>query len=226
MGQIAGTWVAALLTLFIFSFLYKDNPFYKFAEHLFVGVSAGYWFAYYYHNVVIPNLYDPLRQGHYTYIIPAVLGVMMLLRLAPKIGWISRWALAFIIGMGAGYYLITFLQTNAIAQVHATMRTDLNLPGVAAAFMARPDLIRWLESLAGIILVVGVLTGLIYFFFSKEHKGVLGGAARVGIWFLMVAFGASFGYTAMARFSLLIGRMHFLIFQWLPTIPFLRGLAR
>jgi hypothetical protein len=207
MGQIAGAWVAALLTLFIFSFLYRDNPFYKFAEHLFVGVSAGYWFAYYYHNVVIPNLYDPLRQGHFLYIIPAVLGIMMLMRLAPKIGWISRWALAFIIGMGSGYFLITFLQTNALAQVQATMTLRLN-------------------SINNILLVVGVLTGLIYFFFSKEHKGALGGAAKVGVWFLMVAFGASFGYTVMARFSLLIGRMHFLIFQWLPTIPFLRGLAR
>lgn len=207
MGQIAGVWVAALLTLCIFSFLYRDNPFYKFAEHLFVGVSAGYWFSYYYHNVVLPNLYDPLRQGHFLYIIPAVLGVMMLLRLAPKIGWISRWPLAFIIGMGAGYFLITYLQTNALAQVQATMILRLN-------------------SINNILLVVGVLTGLIYFFFSKEHKGVLGGAARVGIWFLMVAFGASFGYTVMARFSLLIGRMHFLLFQWLPTIPFLRGLAK
>ena len=207
MGQIAGTWVAALLTLFIFSFLYRDNPFYKFAEHLFVGVSAGYWFAYYYHNVVIPNLYDPLRQGHLLYIIPAALGVMMLMRLVPKVGWISRWALAFIIGMGSGYFLITFLQTNALAQVHATMTLRLN-------------------SINNVLLVVGVLTGLIYFFFSKEHKGVLGGAAKIGVWFLMIAFGASFGYTVMARFSLLIGRMHFLIFQWLPTIPFLRGLAR
>jgi hypothetical protein len=207
MGQLFGSWVAALLTLFIFSFLYKDNPFYKFAEHLFVGVSAGYWFAYYYHNVVIPNLYDPLSQGHYLYIIPAVLGVMMLLRLAPRIGWISRWALAFIIGMGSGYYLITYLQTNAMAQVQATMMLRLN-------------------TVNNVLLVVGVLTGLIYFFFSKEHKGVLGGAAKVGIWFLMVAFGASFGYTVMARFSLLIGRMHFLLFQWLPTIPIFRGLAR
>ncbi|MFQ5905464.1 MAG: hypothetical protein ACE5JA_02735 [bacterium] len=206
MGQIAGLWVAAFLTLSIFSFLYKDNPFYKFAEHLFVGVSAGYWLAYYYHNVVIPNLCDPLRRGDYLYIIPAVLGVMMLMRLAPKIGWISRWALAFIIGMGAGYYLITYLQTNAVAQVHATMMLRL-------------------DNINSILLVLGILTGLIYFFFSKEHRGILGGAAKVGIYFLMVAFGASFGYTVMARFSLLIGRMHFLIFQWLPTIPFLKGLG-
>jgi len=59
---------------------------------------------------------------------------------------------------------------------------------------------------------------LIYFFFSAEHKGALGGTAKLGIWFLMVAFGASFGYTVMARISLLIGRMQFLLGDWLRLI--------
>ena len=35
---ILGGWIAVFLTLGIFSYLYKDNPFYKIAEHLFVGV--------------------------------------------------------------------------------------------------------------------------------------------------------------------------------------------
>ena len=35
-----GLWVAAFFTLAIFSFLYRDNPFYKFAEATVVGVSA------------------------------------------------------------------------------------------------------------------------------------------------------------------------------------------
>jgi hypothetical protein len=65
------------------------------------------------------------------------------------------------------------------------------------------------------LFIVGTLCTLAYFFFSMEHKGVLGGAARVGIWFLMIGFGASFGYTVMARVSLLIGRVHFLLFDWL-----------
>ena len=54
-------WVSALLTLFIFSFVYKDNPLYKFAEHLFVGVSAGYWTILNYWTVIVPNLIDPLK---------------------------------------------------------------------------------------------------------------------------------------------------------------------
>ena len=93
MSTILGAWVAVALTLFIFSFLYKDNPFYKFAEHIFVGVSAGYWVVYEYHNVIRPNLIEPVSQGQYIYIVSGIMGVMMLTRVLPKVGWISRWAI-------------------------------------------------------------------------------------------------------------------------------------
>ena len=66
-------------------------------------------------------------------------------------------------------------------------------------------------SLSNLILIVGVVTTILYFYFSKPHKGVLGGAARVGVVFIMISFGASFGYTLMARISLLIGRLYFLL---------------
>jgi hypothetical protein len=59
---------------------------------------------------------------------------------------------------------------------------------------------------------------LIYFYFSKPHKGVLGGIATLGIWFIMVSFGAHFGYTVMARVSLLIGRVQFLVITWLGLV--------
>ncbi|HEX6985981.1 MAG TPA: hypothetical protein VF170_11425, partial [Planctomycetaceae bacterium] len=38
--RTAGLWIAAVLTLAIFSFLAGDNPAYKLAEAVFVGVSA------------------------------------------------------------------------------------------------------------------------------------------------------------------------------------------
>ena len=41
--EILGIWLVSFLTVCILSFLYRDNPFYKFAEHLYVGISAGYW---------------------------------------------------------------------------------------------------------------------------------------------------------------------------------------
>ncbi len=191
MSTIIGAWIAVALTLFIFSFLYKDNPFYKFAEHIFVGVSAGYWVVYMYHNVIKPNLIEPVSQGQYIYIVSGIMGLMMLTRVLPKIGWISRWAIAFTVGMGSGYSFITYLQSNALDQVRATL-----LPVNTLDF----------NTFNNALIIVGVFCALVYFFFSKEHKGVFGGVAKIGIWFLMITFGASFGYTVMARISLLIGR--------------------
>jgi hypothetical protein len=78
--------------------------------------------------------------------------------------------------------------------------------------------VSFFNAIAVPVVVVGVITGLVYFFFSREHKGVFGGLAKTGVWFLMIAFGASFGYTVMARISLLIGRVYFLLHNWLQLI--------
>lgn len=218
MIETIGIWIAAFLTLCILSFLYRDNPFYKFAEHLFIGVSAAYWAAYYYHNILLPNLVQPLfREGQLLFIIPLVLGIMMLTRLFPRVSWVSRWPLAFIVGTYSGYYLITYLQSNAVEQVGATLISLVHVESWQRLFAA-PGVVTFLQAIAIPLFVVGVITGLIYFFFSKEHKGVFGGLAKIGVWFLMIAFGASFGYTVMARISLLIGRVYFLLHNWLRIV--------
>ena len=80
-----------------------------------------------------------------------------------------------------------------------------------------PLSLSW-EGLNLFLVLVGVITVLVYFFFSVEHKGAVGHASRLGIWFLMVSFGASFGYTIMARLSLLIGRISFLLDDWLHVM--------
>jgi hypothetical protein len=60
------------------------------------------------------------------------------------------------------------------------------------------------------LIFLGTITVLFYFFFSKAHTGAYGKFSRIGIWYMMIGFGASFGYTVMARISLLIGRLQFL----------------
>jgi len=58
-----GIWAAALLTLAIFSFLYKENPIYRFAEHLLVGVSAGYYLVQYCFSPVYSDTASPDPTG-------------------------------------------------------------------------------------------------------------------------------------------------------------------
>ncbi|MCK5331304.1 MAG: hypothetical protein KAK01_07850, partial [Candidatus Marinimicrobia bacterium] len=82
------------------------------------------------------------------------------------------------------------------------------------------------DSLLNLILILGVLAGLVYFFFSVEHKGFVGKTAKVGIWVLMITFGAAFGYTVMGRIALLAIRLEFLFDDWLWLIdPTLRRLG-
>lgn len=208
LGDMFGQWLAVFWTFCIFSFLYKDNPFYRFAEHVFVGVSAGYWMCIIFWEVLYTNLWLRLAAGDLRYLLAAALGLMLVLRLVPGIGWVGRWPMAFLVGMQAGYSIVYTMQAQVLKQIEATM-VPLWVAGDPAA-----TVINW-------ILVVGVLTGLVYFYFSMEHQGpIFGGLSRVGIWILMIAFGAAFGYTVMSRVSLLIGRVMAMQEVWDQTLAF------
>jgi hypothetical protein len=200
-------WVAAFLTLGIISFLYKDNAWYKLCEAIFVGTSAGYWFIVLFWDNIYGKFWTQVGTDKML-IVGAFLGFLMLLRLVPKIGWISRWALAFIVGCTAGLYLINYFVTNCLLQVGATI-----MPLFGEGFDASLGSI-----ISNFVIAVGTFTGLVYFFFSKEHRGAFGATAKVGIWAIMITFGASFGYTVMSRMSLLIGRIDFLMGDWLGLI--------
>ena len=241
-GEIISAWIYVFLTLCIFSFLYKDNPFYKAAEHLFVGVSAGYVAVLSFWQQVQPNLFGRLwpsrvdvddgsiltsiwyaiyeifnvittgfgvldrsifpeggikgfEEIRIIYMIPFILGIFMLLRLVPKLGWLARWAIAYIVGMAAGLRFYGFLNSNVLNQIKAS----------AIDFTS-----DWGTIINGLIVFIGTLTGLIYFFYSTEHKGVIGRLSRIGIYFLMIKFGAAFGFAVMGRISLLIGQFNYL----------------
>jgi len=243
--EIFGAWIAVFLTFAIFSYLYRDNPFYKTAEHIFVGVSAGYWASIYFWTQIQPNLFGRLwpkpedeiifggltkawyglyglfssiipsvfpaggiDKGHemnvvlgipnILYIIPLVLGVMMLMSLIPKFSWFARWGIAYTVGMAAGLRSYGFLNSNVIGQIK----------GTAMPFVSGMSVMDIFNSL---VILVGTITGLLYFYFSREQTGVFGKICRTGIYFLMISFGASFGFAVMGRISLLIGRFTVLI---------------
>jgi len=230
--RTAGVWVAALFTVFILSFLYKDNPFYKIAESTVIGVSAAYWMTVGFWDVIVPNLFGKLFpamvkswampgiNGHseWLYIFPLILGIMLLMRLSSKGSWISRWPLAFIIGTTAGIRLIGFIHADFLSQIRNSIIPIVVIDPVTG--------FSFWGSILNLVLVLGVLCSLVYFFFSVEHKGFVGKTAKVGIWVLMITFGAAFGYTVMGRIALLAIRLEFLFDDWLWLIdPTLRRLG-
>jgi hypothetical protein len=228
LAELLGVWLSAFLTLAIFSFLYGDNPVYKLAEHLFVGISAGYGVVMVYYESVLKDMIYPLfrpekvglEHPNYWLVIPIGLGLMMLARFVPRYEWLARWPIAFAIGLGAGAFIPSSIQQDLLVQLRETV-----VPLWSRSWQAGVGKEVCL-ALSNLLLAGGVVCTLSYFFFSRPHRGLLGAASRVGIWFLMVAFGAGFGNTVMARLSLLIGRVEFLRYEWWPTLgPLLRALA-
>lgn len=210
-ATVLGAWVATGLTLFIFSFLYKDNPLFKLAEHLYVGVSVGYTIVKAYDTVVVHLIVKPIvEQGEVMLLIPVAIGLLMLTRYVPKAAWLSRYAFAFIVGVGSGLAIPRTISSFILKQIEDTVRPLLSLAGADGVTFSM-NLLNPASNLNAIIILIGVSSVLFYFFFSIEHSGPGKVVARTGVLFLMIAFGAAFGYTVMARMSLLIGRLTDLI---------------
>jgi hypothetical protein len=219
-------WIQIALTLIIFSFLYRDNPLYKFAEHLFVGLGTGYYVIMQYHGTFLPNLWRPFTAAvtgradvsgevlawDFALVIPLLFGVLFFLKFHPRTAWLSRWPMAVVVGTYAGLAIIGSAQGDLVPQIRANL-IPLFKEGSLSAFAAEPGLATFLQVLWNPILIVGVLSSLVYFFFSKAHTGTTGRIATLGIWFLMMSFGASYGATVMTRISLFIERANFTIVE-------------
>jgi len=235
LGLFTGGW----LTLCIFTFLFKDNPFYRLAENVMVGLAMGYvtvfytfqvleqqWFNRLFLNDLQPTdvLFGSDQAFRFALVVPAIFGVLMWLRIFPKVAWLSRWSMALVIGLGSGIALPWTIQGSITKQVLSGTQIPadymLALREGPAAAASIPDLPYWQVGVP--LLIIGTVCGLIYFFFSVPHRGIIGRAATFGVWILMLGFGASFGLTVMARLSLFIGRILFLLKNWVG-LPWLTG---
>lgn len=212
--DVLGHWIAIFVTISTFSYLYDDNPFYKLIEHVFVGVSIGYVVVIQYFDVIEPNLIDrlvdpALGTARFIYLVPLLLVFLLFTKLSRRFSWLGRIAIAFVIGIYAGQEVPALANADLVEQVGATLskvgayssQIHGAPEGVTAAMLA-----TWPDALGLLVLVLGMVAGLVYFFFSIEHRGAIGVVAKVGVWTLMVGFGAAFGYTVQGRISLAIGR--------------------
>jgi len=201
-------WIAAILTLFVFSFLYKDNPLFCFTEHLLLGLAAGFTCCVYFKNVFLPELIVPLWKdgfGAESHLFGAVvLCFFWGCKFVKGAENLFRLALAFWIAVSLGMTIPAYMEAKVLAQLAGTLRVSL--------------VGTWDQVLGNVILALGTVSGLTYFFFSKAHTGLVGGVSRTGVMVLMVSFGASFSYVILSRVTLLIGRLLFLFRDWLGII--------
>lgn len=221
--EIAGAWVSIFLTICILSFLYDDNPIYKLAEHIFLGVSIAIGVIEAWNGVFKPNLVDRLYQAvnatqmsirydvpfvdpilkHWLAIFPAMLIVMLFFKLSRSMDWVARIPIAFIVATFAGTNLTGEAKGNLMAPMEKSM------PDLATAWHEHGffDLSADGAGLfSALVLVFGICATLIHFYFSAAHNRPMRVVSRFAVIVLMLSFGASFGYTVMGRISLAIGR--------------------
>ncbi|MDP2873667.1 MAG: hypothetical protein Q8P31_14195 [Bacillota bacterium] len=199
MSTNVGVWIAAIGTLACYSYLYKDNLAYQIMEHVFIGISAAHAMVMGYQNIKT-MAWAPMVKGNSVWAISMLLGLLLYTRFFKGYGWLSRYPLSFMMGIGGGVAFRGALDGQFVAQIRATMVPITNINQL--------------------LLFIGVVGSLTYFLFGPwSRTAIARHVSTIGIYTMMGAFGAAYGNTVMARMSLVIGRLQYLFGTWIPILP-------
>jgi hypothetical protein len=169
----AGTLVAIVLTLFVFSYLLGDNVLFRIAEHLFVGVAVGYAVVVAFHNVLGPKLLSPLVEalgsGDWGWtlllLIGLVFGLLLLTKPLKSLSWLGSLSVAVLLGVGAALAIGGALLGTLLPQVNAT--ADVT------HYMERYG--PGLGLFSGLLVLVGTIGVLLHFYFGTGGEGAHAG---------------------------------------------------
>jgi hypothetical protein len=210
-------WAGALVTLALYSVLYKENPIYRMTEHIFLGIATAYGLFVTWKDVLYPKWFKGLQDGYWGWVLAFVAGAMYYTIYSKRLAWMSRLVITTMMGLAAGLAFREFsgqylpqIGTSFKPLFVVAMDKATNGPDVAQSVIA---------SFMNILFMGCLVCVMTYFFFSFEQKNKpVRTAATMGRWLMMIAFGAMFGSTVMARMSLFIGRLSFLFGDWIHLI--------
>lgn len=223
LGKAAGV----VVTVGLFSVLYKENKFYRFCEHLFLGLAAGWALVAIWTETLASNWWDKMMgtvdeagkaadPGLWIYAILLPIGFMSYTVFSKKHNWMSRIPLGVILGIWSGQQIQSYFDTYG-PQVRAGMKpifpttSGLIVPssGVDPAIVGANVYIS--QAISNFLFMFTLVSVLSYFLFSFDvkNKAILK-INTIGRYLLMIGFGAIFGTTVMMRFTLVIDRMYFI----------------
>ncbi len=204
--------VGLILTLMIFSYLIGDNPLFRVAVYIFIGVSSGYAATVVWHYVLVPKLFEPLKTGDANQlllmVIPLILCISLLAKLAPRISWIGNFAMAVLVGVGAAAAIGGALLGTLTPQVQASIEA-FDLSGGSA----------FTKLFEGTVMLVGTVTTLASFHFSAgrapdgtpKRNRILEIVAWLGRLFIAITFGVLFAGVYMAALTAMLERLSSII---------------
>lgn len=215
---IAGV-ISFLFTLLIFSYLIGDNPLFRIAVYIFVGVSSGYIAAVAWWQVIWPRLGYPLIFGSISLVekgillVPLFGSLLIFMKVSPRLAGMGRIVMAFLVGVGAAVTIAGALGGTLLPQISGTINAfDMNV--------ASARNIGFIEAVSsGAIILAGTVFTLIYFHFGARPKAdgsmhrskMVEGMAWVGRIFIGITLGAVFAGVYAAALTALIERISSLI---------------
>lgn len=223
-----GLIISLILTLMVFSYILNDNPLFKLAEHIFVGVSAGYAVLIIIYMVIMPAFFSiQLNNGTIssvnllTKLPPILFCILLFLKIIPTqskiISMLGSITLAFLVGVGAAVAIGGALLGTLYPQTLAV--ASINLSPSNPAYADSPIFLLHNEFLSNIIIIIGTIGTLFYFTFAQRQQGVAKGLregivsfwAGMGRWVILITMGALFANTVSARIALLASRIQFVV---------------
>ncbi len=207
MNELVGTLLGFFLTIAIFSYLLGDNPLFRLAVYLFIGVTAGYTAALLLFTVLWPQMFQPLLNGSMAEravaLIPLILGILLLMKISRPLGRLGNPSMGMLAGIGAAVAAGGAISGTLFPQVGASIRTLSPEGGMGL--------------LNGGIVLLGTISTLAYFQFSMRRSetpkpglfvDVLGDIGHI---FIAITLGVLFAGVYLAALTALVERVDALL---------------
>ena len=208
-GMLVSSWMCVML----YSMLYGDQPISRFAEHLYMGTTAGYYafinLNYYWDKGVV----QMMQPGKIDFIIPVILGAAIYARLYTPTRWLYRYPMAILVGSMLGVAIRTTVFSQIIDQfILGNLPPNAPLVGVPA-----------ISTFNNLIIIIGSLCATVFFIFSHDFAGPTRHIHRIGRLFLLCSFGATYGNTTSYRYELMAGTFISNMLQPPELLPYSLG---
>ena len=181
-----GPWVAVFVTIAFWSYLYKENPLFRFIEFTYVGFATAQATVMAI-NSLKNQMFIPLLNNNYVLIIPLILGLFFYTRYSNTLRPLSRFPISVMVGVGTGLAVRAMVKTQLVNQIISTINPS--------------------DPYNGILMAVLTISTIFYFVFSSPKNlppsilpayNIILKIGRIGV---MVAMGAAFGSLAVTRYT-------------------------
>ena len=205
MAELFAVWTAAFFTLAIYSFLYKENAWFRVAEATYLGTAVGYEITVHlkYLRDQWGGVWSSTAFMMTMFAFAMLIGLLWYFRFSKKHFYLYRIPLAILVGTGIGQAMQTIIFAQFLSQVKGQISTPLFVSG------------ELVTSINNILVTVMVPCTLLYFWFTgygvNRDTALMKGIDKVARYTMMAGFGSAFGYTVLTRYSLFIGRCQFLL---------------